>query len=102
MKAMAERMAMNAPLQGTAADFVKIAMIRSSEAITLSKLDKKVELILQVHDELIFEVVNDGEVLTKAIDIITTAMVGVAKGTHGEQIPLIVDVAKGTRWGSLK
>ena len=102
MKAMAERMAMNAPLQGTAADFVKIAMIRSDEAINAAKLEKQVELILQVHDELIFEVVDDKDVIKKAEQIITEAMAGVAMKTSGESIPLTVDIAKGTRWGSLK
>lgn len=102
MKAMAERMAMNAPLQGTAADFVKIAMIRSDEAIKRAKLEDKVELILQVHDELIFEVVDDKDILKKAQQIIADAMTGVAKSTKGEHIPLTVDIATGTRWGSLK
>jgi DNA polymerase-1 len=102
MKAMAERMAMNAPLQGTAADFVKIAMIRSDEALKAAKLDKQVELILQVHDELIFEAVDNKDVVKQAEEIITIAMAGVAKGTKGESIPLTVDIAKGTRWGSLK
>src|SRR3989338_7595867 len=56
MKAMAERMAQNAPIQGTAADFVKIAIVRVEEALHKEKLDKNVDLLLQVHDELIFEV----------------------------------------------
>ena len=102
MKAMAERMAMNAPLQGTAADFVKIAMIRSDLAIVEAKMDKEVELILQVHDELIFEVIDDEKVLKKAEEVIRTAMASVAKNTKGEHIPLVVDIAKGGRWGSLK
>ncbi len=101
MKAMAERMAMNAPLQGTAADFVKIAMIRSDEAIRSAKLEKQIELILQVHDELIFEVSDDETTLKKAEEIIVKAMTGVAVGTKGESIPLTVDMAKGMRWGSL-
>lgn len=102
MKAMAERMAMNAPLQGTAADFIKIAMIRSHEAIISAQLEKQVELILQVHDELIFEVIDSEEVIKKAEEVISAAMTNVAKGTKGESIPLIVDIAKGKRWGSLK
>lgn len=101
MKAMAERMAMNAPLQGTAADFIKIAMIRSDEAIHSAKLEKQIELILQVHDELIFEVSDDETILKKAEEIIVKAMTGVAVGTKGESIPLTVDMAKGKRWGSL-
>jgi len=101
MKAMAVRMAMNAPLQGTAADFVKIAMRRVDEAIHDAKLATDVELLLQVHDELIFEVTDDKKVLNKAREVITKAMEGVARGTIGEHIPLIVDIVSGSRWGSL-
>ncbi len=102
MKAMATRMAMNAPLQGTAADFVKIAMRRVDEAIHSAALDHDVELLLQVHDELIFEVTNKKAIIEKAREIIAVAMNGVALGTKGEHIPLIVDVKIGQRWGSLQ
>jgi DNA polymerase I len=101
MKAMAERMAMNAPLQGTAADFIKIAMHRADVALTKQGLDASASLILQVHDELIFEVVDKKEVVLGVKEEVQKAMSGVAKGTAGESIPLVVDVAVGTRWGSL-
>jgi DNA polymerase-1 len=99
MKAMAERMAMNAPLQGTAADFIKIAMNRADMALNKEKLGDRVELLLQVHDELIYEV--DPGALGEAVAVIKEAMEGVAKGTAGEHIPLVVDAKKGERWGSL-
>lgn len=103
MKAMATRMAMNAPLQGTATgDFVKIAMRRVDEAIVGAKLTEDVELLLQVHDELIFEVTDNKAVVEKAKEIISKAMSGVAMGTIGEPIPLVVDVKLGRRWGSLE
>lgn len=102
MKAMATRMAMNAPLQGTAADFVKIAMRRVDEAIQSANLREDVDLLLQVHDELIFEVTDKKEVIEKAREIIAAAMNGVAQGTKGADIPLVVDVKVGQRWGSLK
>ena len=102
MKAMAERMAMNAPLQGTAADFVKLAMIRSDKSLKDAKLDADVALILQVHDELIFEVKDDEKIITKTEEVIKKAMEEVALGTKGETIPLLVDIVKGKRWGSLK
>ena len=102
MKAMAERMAMNAPLQGTAADFVKLAMIRSDLALKKEGLDADVSLILQVHDELIFEIKDDEQIISKAESVIKKAMESVALDTKGEDTPLIVDIAKGKRWGSLK
>lgn len=102
MKAMAERMAMNAPLQGTAADFVKIAMRRVDEALTKEKLANDATLILQVHDELILEVRNDAKVIARVTDIVRDAMASVNTGTRGAHIPLVVDSAVGERWGSLK
>ncbi len=101
MKAMAERMAMNAPLQGTAADLVKIAMIRVDNALKASKHSSDINLLLQVHDELIFEVIDKKTAIDEAKKIIIDAMTNVAVGTSGEHIPLIVDVAEGARWGSL-
>ena len=101
MRAMAERMAMNAPLQGTAADFVKIAMKRCDEAITGGKYAKDITLLLQVHDELIFEVKDNPEVVSAVTSEIQVCMEGVAKGTDGSNIPLVVDVRIGKRWGSL-
>ena len=102
MKAMAERMAMNAPLQGTAADFVKIAMKQTDVAIKSAKLESDVELLLQVHDELIYEITDKPEIIKKTELVIKKAMEEVALGTKGESIPLVVDIAKGKRWGSLK
>ena len=101
MRAMAERMAVNAPLQGTAADFVKIAMKRADDALMEAKLSEDATLLLQVHDELIYEI-RDTDASKEAIAVIEKAMASVAIGTKGEKIPLVVDVAKGKRWGSLK
>lgn len=100
MKAMAERMAMNAPLQGTAADLVKIAMIRADRALCAAGILERAELLLQVHDELIYEV--DELVVNKAIELIRPAMEHAADGTRGEGIPLVVAVKLGKRWGSLE
>jgi DNA polymerase-1 len=58
IRAMAERMAINAPLQGTAADVIKIAMIKVDEYIRKNGLENKVFLFLQVHDELVFEIAD--------------------------------------------
>ncbi len=101
IKAMAERMAMNAPLQGTAADLMKKAMIDVDKAITDNNLEGDVDMILQVHDELIFEVTNKEEILKKLEKIVRKAMSEVNKGTVGENIPLQVSCSIGKRWGSM-
>ena len=96
IKASAERMAMNAPLQGTAADIIKLAMIRVTKDLKKAKFDNKVFLLLQVHDELIFEAGKglQGEV----IPIIREAMENIVK----MNIPLKVSTACGLSWGGLK
>ncbi len=101
MKAMAERMAMNAPLQGAAADFIKIAMHKADVALTTEKLTDDAVLILQVHDELILEVKDDPKVIAKTLEVVKKAMTSANAGTRGESIPLVVDSKQGTRWGSL-
>ena len=56
IRAMAERMAINAPIQGTEADLIKLAMVKIDEFIVKEKIEEKVRLTLQVHDELVYEV----------------------------------------------
>lgn len=101
VRAAAERMAMNAPLQGTAADLVKIAMKRTDDALEKSGLSTKAGLLLQVHDELIFEVEDHPEVIDEAIRAIRDAMEHVTRGTEIAHIPLVVDAAEGKRWGNM-
>ncbi|MFC1721092.1 DNA polymerase [Patescibacteria group bacterium] len=96
IRAMAQRQAMNAPIQGTAADVIKLAMKKVDEEIKKAKLDKKAHLLLQVHDELIFEV-EDSEV-KKAEKVIQDAMENAAE----LKVPLVVNASSGQKWGSLK
>jgi DNA polymerase-1 len=86
----AERNAINAPLQGTAADIIKIAMIEIHRRLKSENL--KAKMILQVHDELIFEVVP-GE-LEHLKDIVIAEMSGAAK----LNVPLMVDWGTGNNW----
>jgi DNA polymerase-1 len=86
----AERTAINAPMQGTAADIIKRAMIDLDRAIEKSKLD--IHMIMQVHDELVFEVAEG--IVEQASDIITNSMVSAAELA----VPLIVDVGIGNNW----
>jgi DNA polymerase-1 len=86
----AERAAINAPIQGTAADIMKRAMIRADRALSHSNLGAR--MLLQVHDELVFEV-PEHEVEPTA-DLIRETMAGAA---HLD-VPLVVDVGWGANW----
>ena len=93
-RGFAERTAINTPLQGTAADLIKLAMIAIDRQLTERKL--KTRMILQVHDELIFEVptVETTEVET----LVRAEMEGVVK----LKVPLVADVGFGPNWRDLK
>ncbi len=86
----AERTAINAPMQGTAADLIKLAMLAVDHWITSSGDD--VKMIMQVHDELVFEVRTDG--VAAATDRIRDCMTGVAELA----VPLVVDIGVGGNW----
>ncbi|MDR3326688.1 MAG: DNA polymerase I [Prevotellaceae bacterium] len=90
VRGFAERNAVNAPIQGTAADIIKIAMIKIDDE--LANLNLKTEMILQVHDELIFNVPNNELEIIKPI--IINAMQNAAK----LDVPLIVDAGTGQNW----
>ena len=93
-RSFAERMAMNTPIQGTAADLIKIAMIRADEALRAA--DVRSRILLQVHDELVLEVVADE--IAQVSDILCTAMSGAAELA----VPLAVDVHTGKNWAEAK
>ena len=87
---MAERMALNAPIQGSAADIIKVAMIAVHGSMRREKLRSR--MLLQVHDELLFEVApGELDALTK---LVTTAMCGAFELT----IPLEVSTGTGRSW----
>jgi DNA polymerase-1 len=89
----AERTAINTPIQGTAADLIKIAMIRIYRRIKEGGL--KAKMIMQVHDELVLEVPDDE--VEKAERMIKEEMEGVMDMV----VPLVVSVEKGRNWGTL-
>jgi len=93
-RSLAERMAMNTPIQGTAADIIKIAMIRASRM--LKEANVKSRILLQVHDELVLEVVN--EEIPKVTEILKEAMEHAAELS----VPLVVDVNVGKNWAEAK
>jgi DNA polymerase-1 len=103
IKAMAERMAINAPIQGTSADLIKIAILRVDEYLTKHKLHDSVRLVLQVHDELVFEVKKDVE--QKILDDVVEIMKKCIPDEflkNKKNVPLDVHMVKGNNWGELK
>lgn len=94
IKAQAERMAINSPIQGTAADIIKLAMIRIDAEMVERKLKSK--MLLQVHDELIFEVEEDEIQIMK--DLVRQGMETVVD----LRVPLKVDMGIGVNWYDLK
>jgi len=104
IKAMAERMATNAPIQGTAtADVIKIGMKKVEDALEEAKLDKDVHMVLQVHDELVYEIKKESE--EKAVGIIKKAMKNAIPNdllSNLEPVPLDVSIGIGENWGKLK
>ena len=92
MRAFAERAAINAPLQGGAADIIKRAMIRLPQALKDAHLEAR--MLLQVHDELLFEV-PDKEI-DKTKEVARRVMEGAAKLS----VPLVVDTGVGANWAA--
>ncbi|HZJ06421.1 MAG TPA: DNA polymerase, partial [Nocardioidaceae bacterium] len=87
---MAERMALNAPIQGSAADIIKVAMLKVDRAIPAAGLTSR--MLLQVHDELVFEVApGESEALEK---LVRAEMAAAAELT----VPLDVSVGTGHSW----
>ena len=90
VRGLAERAAINAPIQGGAADIIKRAMIRLPDALADAKL--KARMLLQVHDELIFEVPK------KELDATAELVSGVMSGAARLDVPLVVDTGFGDNW----
>ena len=90
LRGAAERMAVNMPIQGAAADIMKIAMIRTDSALRAAA--GRCRLLLQVHDELVLEAPEDE--VDGAVDLVREAMAGAAELA----VPLVVDVKVGQNW----
>jgi DNA polymerase-1 len=94
LRGFAERTAVNTPLQGTAADLIKIAMIRIDAAMRERGL--KSRMTLQVHDELVFEV-PEGE-----LDIMRSLVKELMENAHPLTVPLLVEIGVGPNWRDLE
>ena len=99
LRASAERMAINHPVQGTAADLMKMAMVAVDQKLAAEfgeKYNSDIKMILQVHDELVFEVKE--KLSEKIAGIVKDAMEQVIK----LRVPVKVETSIGKRWGDLK
>ncbi|GAI94568.1 unnamed protein product, partial [marine sediment metagenome] len=90
IRSEAERMAINTPIQGTAADLIKKAMINIHQRLNQNGL--RTRMLLQVHDELVFEVPE--EELDAVIPMVREEM----EGIYPLRVPLKVDINKGRNW----
>jgi DNA polymerase-1 len=99
LRGAGERMAINMPIQGTAADIIKIAMIRLPEKLKAARVDGRplrARVLLQVHDELVLEVPRDE--VDAVVPIVRETMEGALK----LDVPLTVDIKVGDDWESMK
>ena len=99
IRAMAERMAINAPVQGTAADMMRVAMINIYTRLNTEKKTDTVRMLLQVHDELVFEIKD--EVLNEEIAVLKAEMEAVLADYETYGVPLTAEAATGKNWGEL-
>ena len=93
-RAFVERQAINAPIQGSASDIIRRAMIRMEDALAAAKLDAR--MLLQVHDELVFEV-PEGQV-EAALPVIRKVMVEAPQPAVQLKVPLVVDARAADNW----
>lgn len=96
VRAFNERAAINAPIQGSAADVIRRAMVKMEPALAKAGLSERVRMLLQVHDELIFEV-EDADV-ESAVPIIVSVMENAAMPAVSMRVPLKVDARAANNW----
>lgn len=100
VRAQAERYAVNAPIQGTQADIIKLAMVRADALIQKKAWRERVGLILQVHDELVYEV--DEEIVDEVgVSIEEVMESAIPRGALGG-VPIVAEIAKGRDWGNME
>lgn len=100
IKAEAERQAINAPMQGTQADIIKIAMARVDAYLKNNTLEHDVYLLLQIHDELIYEI-RDTKV-KEIVPEIKKIMEGIVSPEKTKDIPIVVDAHIGKNWADIE
>ncbi|MBI5230122.1 MAG: DNA polymerase I [Candidatus Magasanikbacteria bacterium] len=96
VRASAERMATNAPMQGTAADIIKLAMIKLHVFLNDSYSRDEAAMVLQVHDELVFEVKE------KFVADLVAPIKKIMEEIVDFEVPIVVDVKTGINWGEME
>ncbi len=100
VRAQAERMAINAPIQGTQADIIKLAMVRVDEMLQKEKVTTHAYLLLQVHDELVYEIRSEqAEALGTKIQEIMESVLTPAQAVG---VPITTVMKTGSDWGSMQ
>jgi len=94
LRAAAERAAINHPIQGTAADLIKMAMIKIHQQ--LPKISPETRMILQVHDELLFEAPK------KEVSKVSAFVKETMEGIYKLKVPIVAEVKTGDNWGECK
>ncbi len=100
VRAAAERMAINAPVQGTEADMLKLAMVDIAAWVAAENLGDRVRMLLQVHDELVFEVAE--KEIASAAEKIRQVMQEVIPLIEAHNIPFLVEGKVGGIWGEME
>ena len=100
VRAQAERMAVNAPIQGTQADLIQIAMRKIDEHIQAEKNRENMRLVLQVHDELVYEVKE--ALVNEAAKHFKKIMEGVLASSESRGVPIVAEASVGDNWGEIK
>ena len=99
VRASAERMAINAPIQGTQADILKLAMIQIDTELKEKGWESDATLLLQVHDELIYEVKTD--LVDQVAPVVRKAMESIMSATDTKGVPLKAKASWGPSWGEM-
>lgn len=100
VRAQAERMAVNAPMQGTQSDIIKLAMTEADKLIEEKNWREKARLVLQVHDELVYEVAeNEAETIARELRHV---MESVAPKKELSNVPIVAEIALGENWSETK
>jgi DNA polymerase-1 len=97
VRAQAERMAINAPIQGTQADIIKLAMVRIDELLAKNGWQDDAHLLLQVHDELVFEIAEAK--LSELAKEIKGIMESVMPASETKGVPILAEMKSGASWG---